>query len=328
MHSFRTATILLLLILLKSATELPPVIARQPDVTGDGLVAAISPEGVLVSESGQKVLFFQTKPKSLDGKYTRAAYVHPLWDLDGNVLTEDFPVDHPHHRGIFWAWHQLTVDGRQIGDPWLCSDFLAELLPQSVKVQRQSNGAVRLNVSLAWKSPHWTGPDGVQKPIVVEQTAVIVQPAQGDIRLIDFVIALTAQEKDVRIGGSRDVKGYGGFSTRLRLPDGLKFRLQSGAVEPQKTAVEASPWLDMTAVFGMGTELNGVSVLTHPATPGYPQRWILRQKRSMQNGVFPGRDSVALPRDQTLQFRYRIVLHRGEASGETVDLWQSQFEKK
>jgi len=312
--------------LFRSTTDLPSVSAEQPDGTGDGLIALVTPEGVLVRESGQQVLFFQTQPKSLDGKYTRAAYVHPLWDLDGNVLTEDFPEDHPHHRGIFWAWHQLTVGGRQTGDPWICSDFLAELAPQGVRVQWQSNGAVRLNVPLLWKSPHWTGSDGLQKPIVQEQTAVIVHPVQSDVRLIDFVIALTAMEEDVRLGGASNVKGYGGFSTRLRLPDGLKFRLQSGAVEPQQTAVQASPWLKMTAAFGKDSKLSDVGVLTHPSTPGFPQRWILRQKRSMQNGVFPGREPVALPRGQTLQFRYRIVLHRGEAAGETVDLWQSQFE--
>ena len=35
---------------------------------------------------------------------TRACYVHPVWDLDGEILTDDFPKDHYHHRGLFWGW--------------------------------------------------------------------------------------------------------------------------------------------------------------------------------------------------------------------------------
>ena len=326
MFSIRSAAVVLLLLFFRSTSHLPTATGQQTAGTGEGVSAAVTPEGVLVSESGRKVLFFQTQPRSLDGMYTRAAYVHPLWDLDGNVLTEDFPEDHPHHRGIFWAWHQLTVGGTRAGDPWVCRGFLAELSSQGVKVQQQKNGTLRLDVPLLWKSPHWTTPDGQRKAIVREQTAIVVHPVQSDFRMIDFEIALTAMEADVRIGGSSDDKGYGGFSTRLRLPDGLKFQLQSGEVEPQRTPVEPSPWLNMTAAFGEDSKRSSVCILTHPSTPGFPQRWILRQKRSMQNGVFPGREPVALPRGQTLQFRYRIVLHRGEAAGETVDLWQSQFE--
>ena len=64
-------------------------------------------EGFLFTQSEAKILFYQRKPKSHHGKFQRANYIHPLYDLEGNVLTEDFPSDHRHHRGIFWAWHQV-----------------------------------------------------------------------------------------------------------------------------------------------------------------------------------------------------------------------------
>jgi len=34
----------------------------------------------------EKVLFYQRKPKSLDGKYSRCHYIHPLYSLDGQIL--------------------------------------------------------------------------------------------------------------------------------------------------------------------------------------------------------------------------------------------------
>ena len=68
-----------------------------------------STEGVELSEGDKKVFFYQRATKSQDGKYPRANYLHPLYDLDGAVITDDFPKDHPHHRGIFWTWHYFHV---------------------------------------------------------------------------------------------------------------------------------------------------------------------------------------------------------------------------
>ena len=55
-------------------------------------------EGVWIKEDGANVLFYQAMTKSLDGKYPRANYIHPLYNIDGFELTEDFPKDHLHHR--------------------------------------------------------------------------------------------------------------------------------------------------------------------------------------------------------------------------------------
>jgi hypothetical protein len=52
-------------------------------------------------EQGRKVLFYQEQPKSVDGKYERAGYVHPLYSLNEKVLTDDSPADHPFHREFF-----------------------------------------------------------------------------------------------------------------------------------------------------------------------------------------------------------------------------------
>src|SRR5690554_4279744 len=76
-------------------------------------------EGILLLENNEPRFFYQTATKSLDGKYPRANYIHPLYGLNGEVLTEDFPEDHLHHHGIFWAWHQLFAEGERVGDPWI-----------------------------------------------------------------------------------------------------------------------------------------------------------------------------------------------------------------
>jgi hypothetical protein len=283
----------------------------------------LSPEQVTVLQGDTPVLTYQRAPKSQDGKYERAGYVHPLFDLDGNELTEDFPADHLHHRGIFWAWHQLSVGDVRTGDPWVCKDFLTEV--RDVEIIECCPQRVAFRATADWTSPLWVDKAGVKKPIVRELTKISVHSPINDSRTIDFEIALTAAEPNVRIGGSEDVKGYGGFSPRIRLPEGLTFLTEWGIAQPQNTSVDPSPWLSMTAAFGSDEKLSGVTILSHPSVPGYPQRWILRQKRSMQNPVFPGREAVTLPTDCPLVFRYRMILHCGEANADLIREWQSDF---
>ncbi|MDP7251477.1 MAG: PmoA family protein [Planctomycetota bacterium] len=47
-------------------------------------------------------------------KYTRSCYIHPLFDLGGRPLTDDFPKDHFHHRGVFWTWPLMKARGRNV----------------------------------------------------------------------------------------------------------------------------------------------------------------------------------------------------------------------
>ena len=282
-----------------------------------------SPEQVTVLQGDAPVLTYQRAPKSQGEKYERAGYVHPLFDLDGNELTEDFPADHLHHRGIFWAWHQLSVGDVHTGDPWACTDFLTEV--RNVEIIECCPQQVAFRAAADWTSPLWVDEAGTKKPIVRELTTIRVHSPVNDSRAIDFEISLTAAEPNVRIGGSEDVKGYGGFSPRIRLPEGLTFLTDWGIAQPQNTSVDPSPWLDMTAAFGSDDKLSGVTILSHPSVPGYPQRWILRQKRSMQNPVFPGREAVTLPTDYPLVFRYRMILHRGQANADQIREWQSDF---
>ena len=72
--------------------------------------------GYLLTEAGKAVLFYQqeTQSHTETGTYPRANYIHPLYGPDGAILTEDFPPDHLHQRGVFWTWHQVWVGERPI----------------------------------------------------------------------------------------------------------------------------------------------------------------------------------------------------------------------
>ena len=45
----------------------------------------------------------------------RSDYIHPVYGPEGELLTRDWSKDHPHHRGIYWAWPEVDF-GKKRGD--------------------------------------------------------------------------------------------------------------------------------------------------------------------------------------------------------------------
>ena len=283
-------------------------------------------QGFSIAEGEEQVLFYQRQHKSMDGKYTRANYIHPLYGLDGEILTEDFPADHLHHRGVFWAWHQLWLGDKKLGDGWAAIDFFWDVYDAEILTIDSKSPALKLHVY--WKSPLLTEADGRQQPFVKETTTIRVHLAENDIRKIDFQIELLALKDDMRLGGSEDAKGYGGFTTRIPLPDGLAFTGTNGPVEPTNLSVEAGPWLDFSGNLGGQGKTSGLAILCHSSSPGYPQRWILRRKGSAQNPVYPGREAVPLSREKPLVLRYRLIIHRGGINDVNLDKLQAEYNTK
>lgn len=263
---------------------------------------------VRITESGQPVLTYQRTATSRQGKHHRGHYLHPVWSLDHHVLTEDFPEDHRHHRGIFWAWHQVRVAGRKIGDPWECRDFVWDVA--SLAIDRSQSNSLTLTTHVEWKSGVFVDAEQSPGTIVREKTLIRIHRATASVRRIDFHIELLAAVDDVSLGGSEDPKGYGGFSVRARMPADLVFTAESRRLEPRITGIQAGSWVDLAANFGTPS---GLTIVQHRTNPGFPDPWILRRKGSMQNSAYPGREPVKLSTEEPLRLSYSLLIHRGLA---------------
>ena len=280
--------------------------------------------GVEIKEGDQKVLFYQKSSKSLNGQYERANYVHPLYGLNEEILTEDFPEDHPHQRGIFWTWHQIILNGTKIADGWTCDNIAWDV--QDTQVTTNNIQAI-LRTTVLWKSElEDNHPEPVS--IVRENTEITVYRSTSQFRMIDFKIAHTALVDSLQIGGSEDAKGYGGFSPRLKLPEDIRFISQNQEITPQDTAVKAGPWMDFYGSYnGTNAPQSGVALFSHPDNPGHPQPWILRSEKSMQNVVYPGRTPVALPKGEPLTLKYRLVIHSDDIDQNSLEELYKQYIK-
>lgn len=52
-------------------------------------------------------------PEGIDPKYGRSGYIHPVWTPNGEIVSDEFPPDHPHQDGIFLANTKTEFEGRQ-----------------------------------------------------------------------------------------------------------------------------------------------------------------------------------------------------------------------
>ncbi|HYV54859.1 MAG TPA: DUF6807 family protein [Chitinophagaceae bacterium] len=272
-------------------------------VKGQHFTTIKSDEGIEILENHKKVLFYQVRPKSVDGKYERAGFIHPLYSFNESILTEDMPRDHPYHRGIFWAWHQIIWNNKPIADGWISENISWQPLNIAVYKKKKS---VTLRSEMLWKS---VLDHNMSIPIVRENTKIRVYQTTSQVRIIDFDIQLFALKDSLKIAGSDDEKGYGGFCLRLKLPEDISFVSGDTELTPLETAVHAGPWMDFTGSFdGKDSPKIGIAVFSNNSNPTPLQEWILRKKGSMQNVVYPGRRPTLVSKNG-LRLRYRLVIH-------------------
>lgn len=278
-------------------------------------------------EENDSILKYQIGYKSINGTYRRTNYIHPLYTLDGRVMTEDFPDDHLHHRGLFWAWHQLYIGDESLGDSWKIENFIWDI--QSVVQIEKKKGAKSIRTEVFWKSPLWVDGNGIEKPMVKELTTITVYPLKNNNRKIDIEIAILALEPRMRIGGSEDKKGYGGFSQRVKLVDDMVFTGPKGILKPINLPISGEGWLDISGSYNKKDNISGLTIFSHPKNPGFPNPWIIRNSRSMQNAVypFPGAKGVVLSTQQPTILRYRLLVHDGPVKMKITGRMYKQYKK-
>lgn len=237
----------------------------------------------------------------------RSTYVHPLYGLDGETLTDDFPRDHFHHRGLFWAWPHVAVDGKQY-DLWM----LRGIRQQFERWIERSVGAER--AVLAVENGWYVG----ERRIVKEEVRFVVQATRGDERTIDFQLTLTALERPVTLGGAEG-KGYGGLSLRFAPRKETAVIADSGKLH-EDANLKRMAWADLSARFEGAKGTSGVAVFAQRGTEGKYPNWITREYGFLGVGS-PEADAATLQPETPAKVAYRLVVHRG--AGDAAQLRQN-----
>lgn len=265
-----------------------------------------------VMENGRPILTYRygdELPAGLGTDLVRSCYVHPLHGLDGQVLTDDFPADHPHHHGLFWAWPWVKV-GERTTQSW----HPAEPSLRTIFVSRRAGaGKMAGGGPFSWCFENVWVLGGTEE-VCRERVEVEVHPASALGRAIDVIISLEPLRERIELrGASEGDKGYGGLclraSPRFR---GAVMTTDRGPLAEDSTGLTFR-WADLS------TSDLGVAVFVAPDHPGFPLPWLVRNSYAgVINPCWPGLRGAVLEPKTSVSLRYRIYVHRGDAEAGRV----------
>jgi Family of unknown function (DUF6807) len=275
------------------------------------------------------------------GPETMKPYLHPLRTADGKIVTRGYPMvsdtpgeahDHPHHRGVWFA--HGDVNGY---DFW--GNEESQTGAGKGKGQISIEGAAKLTsgkkLGTIAASFDWKIPSG---EVLLREDRKMTFYSENGVRTIDFDITLVPQ-REVRFGDTKE----GTFS--MRLASALEEAQPKDIAEPKRTGKmvnaqnksgeknvwgKRSEWVDYSGVLD-GSPV-GIAILDHPGNPRFPAYWHTRAYGLFGANVFgvhdfendPSRDgSHTMRPGQPLRFRYRVVIHPGDANVAGVRaMWQ------
>lgn len=237
--------------------------------------------------------------------YERGDYIHPLYGPYGEELTEDYPRDHPHHRGVWWSW-PVTRYRDQVADIWA----VVGVWSRPVQTCDTSVGPVFATIQA---QNRWEFGKG-RLPIAYEQVWIRAFERTGRSRFVDIELRLQAEAPDVAIGG-RPKAGYGGFSLRAAPCQDRQITLH---LDPE-TASPRRAWIDYSGRFAGGRGLAGVAIFEHVDNPNYPNplheypqcNCVMPAYPAEREVVLPQMRDVATSKDKPLVLKHRLWIHAG-----------------
>lgn len=259
--------------------------------------------------------------------HTAKAYLQPLRDAQGVIVTRGFPIgdiippghqhDHglePHQRPLYFG--HGDIDGY---DFWGEEVFRKYYGPNDKsrygrmvlrKIDRMESGAASGTILATFDLV------GDGKPFA-EETQEFTFRGDADSRVIDCEFVIRANHGAVKIGDTKE----GTFAIRvapeLDAPTGHMVNSQGGVGEPQIWGKRAD-WVDYDGVID-GQTL-GIAIFDSPRSFRHPTYWHARGYGLFAANPFgieaftrdPAQDgSYTIPRGKSVMFRYRVLIHDG-----------------
>jgi len=287
----------------------------EPPQTGSFQLVAVDDKTLQVTEQGKPVMAYnhgtitgENVPEN-DRRRLRACYVHPIWGVNGEVLTDDFPKDHYHHHGAFWAWPHVTVDGKQY-DLWTN----AGIEQRFVSWLHQEAGPVAavIGVENGW----FVG----DRQVATERVWMRAYRTGERERSLDLEIYLVPLVP-LSLQGAGG-KSYGGLTVRFAVQRQADVAITVPAGKTSEDLLETPlEWADLTTQFPGAPDRSGGAVFVHPQHPNYPPTWLTRHYGPLCVG-WPGVHARQYEPGQPHRLPYRIWVHAGAAE---VERLRSQY---
>jgi len=293
-------------------------VAEPPPATAAGRIALEErPDRVVVTVDGEPFTEYLFKQEGL-----RRPVLFPLHGPHGLTLTRSWPVgpkapgdptDHPHHES-FWFAHG-NVNGH---------DFWAPRHGERIEqVALDHVGAGRIEAT-----SRWLAPDG---SIVCTDRRVLAFAAEGDDRIIDHTITITASHGPLVFGDTKE----GTMAIRVRPelnvtqakegPPATGHYLNDSGDRDDAAWGKPAAWVDLSGT--LGDEPLGIACFDHPTNLRHPTCWHARDYGLFTANPFGLHDFTGaakdtgrfeLPAGESLTLRHRWLLHAGDAEAAQV----------
>jgi hypothetical protein len=271
---------------------------------------------------GQRLLEYVTRGElpSSDIKpiFRRAGYIHPVMTPSARAVTDDYPPDHFHHHGIWFAWTKTEFEGRA-PDFWNMGDGTGTV--EFVALDGTWSGAVHGGFRSRHRHTDLSG--GAPKAVLDEVWEVTAYGVGGGAKpyfVFDLVSTNEAVASSPLVLAEYRYGGMGFRGHREWKDKGNVFFLTSEGKDRGNGNATRARWCH---VWGkVGGQLAGVSILDHPSNFRSPQPMRINPDDPFfnfaptQSGKFeiaPGRPYVS---------RYRFVVSDGAPdAAEITRLW-------
>jgi hypothetical protein len=227
----------------------------------------------------------------------RSDYIHPVYGPQGELLTRDWSKDHPHHRGIYWAWPEVEF-GKKLGD----LHALQIVFARPTGKIKFTDGPVYAQVEA---ENIWMWKDSI--PLVREDAVIRAYRSGEKGRIIDLSFRFVAMRDSVSIA-RRETKFYGGLNIRMQTPkmQQISFLRDSSVNKPRRA------WSDLSGLFAGADTPSGLMVLQNSHNPDYPGEYIQYPDLAWIQPTFPASGTrYKLVPGKALVLRYRILVHSG-----------------
>ena len=291
----------------------------------------------LKTPDGRVVFDYLTRAPASSGLTSpSAACFHPVMTPNGERVTALAPNDHPHHRGMYVAWHDAEfhqpIDVTKMGpnhplfgwnvtkvDFWGWGVYAPRdgrvIQNTSVKLASADLNQARIEIHNDWMVGQRKMADELTTTTVSERQGVYVMDVQFRVTpVVDYIL---------------NKSSFGGFNFQARKDGESYYTGASGVItypDPHYSVPElnwpAAAWYGYVIKLTNGRTI-GAAVIDHPLNP--PSTWHNSRSLWMLNPNISALGPITIRPDAPLTLRYRVVVHDGPTPTEVVQTLATEF---
>ena len=248
------------------------------------------------------------------GKTQFRPYFFPVLGPNGCEVTRgetsDISKDHVHHRSLYVAYGEVNDV-----DLWGEGSNSGRVVHQNFT--QKHGGPV---VSRIYTDNNWETKDS--EVLMTDKQNFRIYNLPEDGAVVDLDLSFIASAGDIHFG---DTKEGGIMSIRvhpsMNASNGGKIENAFGGINEGETWGKRANWCDYSGVVD-GTPV-GLAVFDHIVNPRYPTYWHVRNYGLMGSNIFgsgtferdPSKDgSYTLKEGEEMHFRFRVLIHAGDAT--------------